>query len=81
MLLENGAHILFATHYRFAAHADMNGKWVTEKAKIRKHYMRTWFVPDALSSLPIQLINILMPGADSFVGLKCIRLVKVIQSK
>eukprot|EP00966_Prymnesium_polylepis_P015915 367777-Prymnesium_polylepis.1 len=65
MLLENGAHILFATHYRFAAHADMNGKWVTEKAKIRKHYMRTWFVPDALSSLPIQLINILMPGADS----------------
>lgn len=40
----------------FTAYEDENGELITEHNRIAKSYLKTWFVIDLMSSIPISLI-------------------------
>lgn len=40
----------------FTAYEDENGELITERNLIAKNYMKTWFIVDLVSSVPITLI-------------------------
>jgi hypothetical protein len=46
-------------------------------SKIRAHYLRSWFVIDLLSSIPLKLLTLALPDASKLVVLKLLRLFKL----
>ena len=40
----------------FTAYEDENGELITERDRIAKNYVKTWFLIDMMSSIPISLI-------------------------
>ena len=60
----------------FTAFEDDNGELVISKCKIVKNYLKGWFSVDAVSSIPISLISLLM-GDNSVSKIKYIKLSKL----
>ena len=57
-------------------------RYVWDKASVAKRYIRTWFLPDLLSSIPVQLILLAMGDRASasdrpLLILKMVRLLKL----
>ena len=50
---------------------------ISDLALIRSHYMRSWFVPDVISSFPVQIVFFIAPAASNLISLKLIRLLKI----
>lgn len=52
--------------YNFStAYIDRRLNLVTNKAKIAKHYLSTWFFPDLIATFPFDLIGLLVVQQDS----------------
>jgi hypothetical protein len=50
---------------------------VMNLSKIRMHYLRSWFVVDFLSSIPLRLLELAFDGSGKLTALKLIRLFKL----
>jgi hyperpolarization activated cyclic nucleotide-gated potassium channel 2 len=55
---------------------------VMDLSKIRRRYFRTWFMPDLVSSIPVELIALVFVGGDrsalaDFAILRVVRFVKI----
>eukprot|EP00736_Rhodelphis_marinus_P012970 Rmarinus@m.16666 len=57
------------------------GDLIVEPQKIRQHYLRTWFVPDLLSCLPIRYIMFAITGSieDDAKILKLFRALRIVK--
>ena len=60
---------------------DEAGLFVMDRARITRRYTRSWFGPDALSSVPMQAIALVLRAsgvnAGSLVAVKLVRLLKI----
>lgn len=57
-----------------------NEKWVTDRGKISARYLSGWFWIDAPSSFPVELVDMLMEGDSSTLGmLKFLRLFRLLR--
>jgi CRP-like cAMP-binding protein len=63
----------FTGHYEFGS-----SHLITDKKKIAHDYLRTWFVPDVLSTLPVSN-TLIIPGdvASQLGGLKMVRIIRL----
>ena len=48
------------------AHAgwEHDGDIIMEKSRVRKHYLKSWFVPELLSSIPYDIIALVAHRED-----------------
>ena len=68
-------------NFRTGFHDDA-GLLVMERARISRRYLRSWFVLDAASSVPMQAIALVLTssgvtGGGSLVAMKLLRLLKI----
>jgi len=49
----------------------------TDLQQISVRYYRSWFLPDVVSSIPVQMIFMIEPSASQFIALKLVRLIKI----
>ena len=66
----------------FTGYYDEDDALEMRKLRICKHYLRSWFIIDFISCLPVQYIFLLYgqrppEGADSAKLLKCLRLFRL----
>ena len=59
------------------AYYDEASKLVIDREKIWKQYTSTWFVPDVISSIPVQIIHFIDQSASNLMALKMVRLIGV----
>ena len=71
----------FFTSYRTGGRNG--GNWVKNLAKIRVHYIKTWFIIDILSIIPFDEIQMSSGGGSSDMSklkiIKCIRLLRLLK--
>ena len=71
----------FFTSYRTGGRSG--GNWVKSLAKIRVHYIKTWFIIDILSIIPFDEIQMSSGGGSSDMSklkiIKCIRLLRLLK--
>ncbi|GAB4818740.1 hypothetical protein N2152v2_005786 [Parachlorella kessleri] len=56
---------------------DDDGIIVMEKSRVRWYYLRTWFMPDLIASIPYDLIALLAKQGDLAAYLRLLRLVRM----
>ena len=64
------------------AYQDVQGAWVTDRGAIASNYFQGWFWIDAPSSLPVEVIELLLPhGADTsnLAFLRALRVFRLIR--
>lgn len=49
------------------------------QSRVRLHYLRTWFTPDMISSVPYDLIALLAKQGDLAAYLRLLRLVRLVR--
>ena len=56
-------------------------EWVTDPALIRRHYLRTWFVPDLLAALPLDFLSYAADptNTNATVAFQVLRLLKTLR--
>ncbi len=68
---------------QFFTSAHINGQVVTDKSRVRRNYLKTWFSFDVLGTIPFDLIiSIVLPGSHSlgfFLALRWVRLTRLVR--
>jgi CRP-like cAMP-binding protein len=65
-------------NFRLAFWDSNERKYVTDPQLIRRHYMRSWFLLDAISTIPWDIFDVVDIGAD-VSDLKVLRIAKLIK--
>lgn len=72
-------------NFRLAYFSNKQKKWIVDRREIRNHYLRTWFSLDVISTLPYDLVDIIVGNdGDSTSGgaadnLKILRILKILK--
>mmetsp|Transcript_21617 Transcript_21617/g.52720 ORF Transcript_21617/g.52720 Transcript_21617/m.52720 type:complete len:716 (+) Transcript_21617:42-2189(+) len=63
----------------FVMYRDTNGRLVSEKRSIAKRYLETWFLPDAVSVVPVDLIVLVVPDGTAPRQLRIMKLARMLR--
>lgn len=57
---------------------SVRGRWIVDRAEIRRRYMRTWFTVDLLAAIPFDLIAV-APGIDGSSAADVLRVLALLR--
>ena len=62
----------------YSPYKNIEDEWVTDSAKIKRHYLRGWFIYDLISTIPVDFI-IYLANNQSSHPVQALRLLKTIR--
>jgi len=65
----------FLTYYE---EGQFSGRWITDRAKIRRRYLRSWFIIDLFSIIPFDVLSVVKQN-QSISKLKIVRIVRLLR--
>ncbi len=61
----------------FTGYHEPTGEYVSDRRRVARAYLRSWFVPDFLSSLPADFIADSVASTDNLTMLRLVRMLRM----